>query len=194
MVWVYLGTYLGFLFGAWWFIFRKDPELLEERRQSGAGAERWDRVWLRIYTVFLLITLIVALLDVGRLHWSDTVPLWLQIVCLLVSMAAMVFSGWAMYENTFFSEVVRIQHDRGHRVVTTGPYRYVRHPGYLGNIVTISCTALALGSWLALIPAGIVVALFFVRTALEDQTLQDELDGYAEYAQTVRFRLVPGVW
>ena len=99
-----------------------------------------------------------------------------------------------MAENTFFSEVVRIQHDRGHRVVATGPYRYVRHPGYLGNIIAWPCTALAIGSWLALLPAAVVVVLYVIRTALEDRTLQAELAGYVEYAQQVRYRLVPGIW
>jgi protein-S-isoprenylcysteine O-methyltransferase Ste14 len=96
--------------------------------------------------------------------------------------------------NTFFSEVVRIQHDRGHYVVTSGPYRWVRHPAYLANIVLWPCSALALGSWWAMVPAGVIVALYVLRTALEDRTLQKELPGYADYAKQVRYRLVPGAW
>jgi protein-S-isoprenylcysteine O-methyltransferase Ste14 len=194
MVWIFLGVYLGLLIVFWFAIFRKDPELLRERQQSGPGAKAWDRTWLRIYTVVLLATFVVALLDVGRFHWSDTVPLWLQIGGLLGAAAGMLFTGWALAENTFFSEVVRIQRDRGHQVVTTGPYRYVRHPGYLGNQVIWLCTPLALGSWLALLPGVVVVVLYVIRTALEDRTLQEELEGYTEYTQTVRYRLVPGVW
>lgn len=194
MVWVLLGIFFLSLLLAWLFIFRKDPDLLKERRESGPGAKRWDRVWLGIYTMVLLITLIVALLDVGRFHWSDTVPLWLRSVGLVGLVAALGFSGWAMAENTFFSEVVRIQEDRGHYVVTTGPYQYVRHPGYAGNAVAWLCIALALGSWLAVFLSGVLVALFVLRTAREDRTLQAELADYAEYAKRVRYRLVPGVW
>jgi len=194
MVWIFLGVYLGFLIVSWFAIFRKDPELLKERQQSGPGAKAWDRIWLGIYTVVLLATFVVALLDVGRFHWSDAVPLWLQVGGLLGAAAGMLFTAWALAENTFFSEVVRIQRDRGHQVVTTGPYRYVRHPGYLGNQVIWLCTPLALGSWLALLPGVVVVVLYVVRTALEDRTLQDELEGYTEYARRVRYRLVPGVW
>jgi protein-S-isoprenylcysteine O-methyltransferase Ste14 len=193
-VWALFGIYAGFLLLAWSAIFRKDPDLLRERQQSGPGAKEWDRIWLVIYSVFLSGTLIVAILDVGRFHWSDRVPAWLQVSGFLGFAASLVFIGWAMAENTFFSEVVRIQHDRAHRVVTTGPYRLVRHPGYLGNAVAWPCSALAIGSWWALLPAGVVIALYVVRTALEDRTLQQELDGYVEYTQQVRYRLVPGVW
>lgn len=194
MVWTILGIFLGAMIIAWLVIFRKDPDLLKERRESGPGAEHWDRIWLRVYTLFLLATLIVALLDVGRFHWSDTVPLGLQIAGLLASTASLALSGWAMAENTFFSEVVRIQEDRGHRVVTSGPYRIVRHPGYAGNIVAWPCIALALGSWFAVLLSAVIVALFIVRTAWEDRALQAGLEGYAEYAERVRYRLVPGLW
>lgn len=194
MVWVLLGIFLGALFLAWLFIFRKDPELLKERQESGPGAKRWDQIWLGIYTLALLVTLIAALLDVGRFHWSDTVPFWLRAVGLFGLLAALGFTGWAMAENTFFSEVVRIQEDRGHYVVTTGPYQYVRHPGYAGNVVAWICIALALGSWLATLLSGVIAVLFVVRAAREDRTLQEELAGYAEYARRVRYRLVPGVW
>jgi len=193
-VWALIGVYVGFLLVAWLTIFRKDPDLLRERQQSGPGAKRWDRIWLTIYSMFLLSTLVVAILDVGRFHWSDTVPIWLQVAGFVGFAASLTFAGWAMAENTFFSEVVRIQQDRGHRVVATGPYRYVRHPGYLGNIIAWPCTALAIGSWLALLPAAVVVVLYVIRTALEDRTLQAELAGYVEYAQQVRYRLVPGIW
>lgn len=194
LVWASLGVYGGFLLLSWLVIFRRDPDLLKERQQPGPDAKRWDRILLQIYGWVLLLTLIVALLDVGRFHWSDTVPLWLQIAGLLGLTVSLAFTGWAMAENRFFSEVVRIQHDRGHCVVATGPYRYVRHPGYLGNVLAFPCMTLALGSWLALALSALLVAMFVVRTALEDRTLQAELSGYTEYAQQVRYRLVPGVW
>jgi protein-S-isoprenylcysteine O-methyltransferase Ste14 len=184
----------GFLLLTWLVVFRRDPALLKERRESGPGAEQWDRIWLRIYSLFLFGTLIVALLDVGRLHWSDSVPLWLQIVGLVGFVAALAFAGWAVATNTFFSEVVRIQRDRGHYVVQDGPYRFVRHPGYLGNILAWPCAAVTLGSWAALLLAGVVVGLYIWRTAREDRTLRAGLEGYGDYARKVRYRLLPGVW
>lgn len=193
-VWALFGLFAGFLLLAWFAIFRRDPALLRERQQSGPGAKRWDRIWLSLYTIALLGTLAVAILDVGRFHWSDMMPLWLQVLGFLGFAASLAFTGWAMAENTFFPEIVRIQDDRGHYVITTGPYRIVRHPGYLGNVIAWLCAALAIGSWWALLPAGVVVALYVVRTALEDRTLQQELNGYVEYTQQVRYRLVPGVW
>jgi protein-S-isoprenylcysteine O-methyltransferase Ste14 len=137
---------------------------------------------------------VVAGLDVGRLHWSDTVPLWGQIVALLGFALSFAFIVWAMVVNNFYSRVVRIQGDRGQYVVTEGPYRFVRHPSYIGSILSWVCAALALGSWLALVSVALVAATVVVRTALEDRTLREELPGYVEYAQRVHYRLLPGVW
>jgi len=193
-VWAILVIYVGFLLLSWFLVFRKDPDLLRERQHSGPGAKQWDRTWLAVYSLILLGTLVLALLDVGRLHWSDTVPLWLQLTGLAGFTLALSFTGWAIGVNTFFSEVVRIQTDRGHHVITAGPYRFVRHPGYLGNLVAWPCMALATGSWWALLPAGVIVLLYILRTAMEDRTLREELSGYAEYAQRTRYRLIPGLW
>jgi protein-S-isoprenylcysteine O-methyltransferase Ste14 len=101
---------------------------------------------------------------------------------------------WAMLANTFLAMVVRIQDERGHQTVSSGPYRYVRHPMYVGILASYGATPLLLGSWLALIPFAIMGALLLLRTSLEDKTLQAELPGYAEYAQRVCYRLLPGVW
>jgi len=106
----------------------------------------------------------------------------------------MVMPLWAMSANAYLSTMVRIQDDRGHQVVTTGPYRYVRHPMYVGTIFFGLCMPLFLGSWWTFVPCGLIVILFIIRTALEDRTLRDELPGYAEYAERVRYRLLPGVW
>jgi protein-S-isoprenylcysteine O-methyltransferase Ste14 len=101
---------------------------------------------------------------------------------------------WAVAANPFFSGLVRIQRDRGHRVVDTGPYRFVRHPSYAGSIVYMIGVTFALGSYVALPAAAVLCAVLVVRTALEDRTLREELDGYADYARRVRFRLIPGIW
>ena len=137
--------------------------------------------------------LILAPVDAVRFRWSR-VPLGFQGLALLVMLAAWGLIIWAFRENAFLAEYVRIQEERGHTVCTTGPYRIVRHPMYVGVIVTILGVPVLLGSLYALIPAALIAALFILRTALEDRTLQKELPGYAEYALTVRWKLVPRIW
>jgi protein-S-isoprenylcysteine O-methyltransferase Ste14 len=106
----------------------------------------------------------------------------------------MALIWWVMATNTYLSEVVRIQEERGHRVIKDGPYQFIRHPMYFGVILAVLCVPLALGSWWSLIPAALIVILFIIRTALEDRTLQAELPEYKDYADVVRYRLFPGVW
>lgn len=175
-------------------VFRRNTDLLKERQQPGEGAKRWDRVLLSVYMVTAMAIFVVAGLDVGRFHWSAAMPLRLQVIGLAIFVISFAFDIWAVAVNNFYSRVVRIQQDRGHHVITDGPYRFVRHPSYVGSIVSWVCTALALGSWWTLLPAVLVGLVFVVRTALEDQTLHNELEGYAEYARRVRYRLLPGVW
>jgi protein-S-isoprenylcysteine O-methyltransferase Ste14 len=138
---------------------------------------------------------IVAGLDRGRFHWSDDVPNWLQGICLFTVGSGYVLALWAMRVNRFFSSVIRIQTDRGQHVVTTGPYAFVRHPGYTAGILIIVASGLALGSWLA---AALVVIFslpfLLYRTITEDRILQVELADYSDYAARVRWRLVPGIW
>ena len=130
----------------------------------------------------------------GHFHWADSVPLALQVLGLLAVAAAMAVMMWAVAVNRFFSSVIRIQADRGHHLVTTGPYRYVRHPAYACSPGLFIGGGLALGSWLAALLGLLMVLPILVRTAREDRTLHDQLDGYAAYAQRVRYRLLPGVW
>jgi protein-S-isoprenylcysteine O-methyltransferase Ste14 len=136
---------------------------------------------------------ILAGLDV-RFEWTAQMPLTLQIAALVIAALGYALGTWAMAANAFFSKVVRIQEDRGHAVATGGPYRYVRHPGYTGTIASELATPIMLGSLWALIPGGLAALLFVIRTALEDRTLHEELDGYRDYARRVRYRLLPGIW
>jgi protein-S-isoprenylcysteine O-methyltransferase Ste14 len=122
------------------------------------------------------------------------VPLSLKIVGFSGFAPAFFLVFWTMTENTYLSEIVRIQKERGHRVCTTGPYKYVRHPMYAGVILIILCLPLALGSFYSLIPGSLIILLFILRTFLEDKTLQDELPGYRDYAGRVRYKLIPGIW
>jgi len=171
-----------------------DPGLLEERTGVKKGYERRDfPLALIIGRLGPLAILIVAGLDF-RFGWSVPLPNTYAIIGLALFIAGYVPILWAMRENRFFSGVVRIQKERGHHVITTGPYRFVRHPGYLGNIVVMLALPLALTSYWAFIPAGAIIIVSIVRTALEDDILKRELEGYAGYAQRVRYRLLPVVW
>ncbi|MHC4775348.1 MAG: methyltransferase family protein [Planctomycetota bacterium] len=189
MLWAYVGVLGALMVTAMALI---DPGLIKERLRSGSRREnRWGLIGLKLVGWGHLI---FAALDVGRLHWSDGVPVGLQVAGLVGFGAGYGLALWAMLANRFFSSVIRHQVDRGHYVITTGPYRYVRHPGYTGIIVGVLCSGPALGSWLALVPAGVFVVLILRRTVHEDRFLHEHLDGYAEYAGRVRSRLIPGLW
>jgi protein-S-isoprenylcysteine O-methyltransferase Ste14 len=193
--WVLLGFFVVTTGGWMLWLKRRDPGLLKERMTGAArpDVKAWDRTIIRAYTALLLVMLLLAPLDAVRFRWSR-VPLGLQALALAGLFAAWALIIWVFRENAFLAEVVRIQTERGHTVCTTGPYRIVRHPMYVGVILTILCVPVLLGSLYALIPAGLIVALFVLRTAFEDRTLQAELPGYEEYARDVRWKLIPKVW
>ena len=171
----------------------KAPDLLKERSQVAENVKSWDKVIMAVYTVLLLATLVLAGLDVGRAERSQMPVAW-QVLGLVGMVLAGGLIFWTILTNAYLGRMVRIQEDRGHQVVTGGPYRYVRHPMYLGIILLFPGMALFLGSWWALVPAILIAVLMVVRTALEDRTLRAELAGYTEYARQVRYRLLPGVW
>ncbi len=190
--WVFLVIYTAIIIIGVTFV---DPELLKERSKIGPGAKRWDIVIASVAVVFLFpATFLVAGLDAGRYHWSPPFPVWLQIAAFLGFLAGSALQSWAIITNKFYSSVVRIQTDRGHYVITDGPYRYVRHPGYTGVIVTSFAIPLMLGSLWALVPALIGDCILVIRTLLEDNTLKSELAGYTEYAAKTHYRLIPGIW
>jgi protein-S-isoprenylcysteine O-methyltransferase Ste14 len=193
--WVLSGFYVLTTGGWMLWLRRRDPGLLKERMtgRTRPDVKTWDRTIIRIYTALLAVMLLVAPLDAVRFRWSR-VPLGAQALALAGLFIAWSLIVWAFKENAFLSEVVRIQADRGHTVCTTGPYRIVRHPMYVGVILSILCTPVLLGSLYGLIPAALIAALFVLRTALEDRTLQAELPGFAEYARMVRWKLIPGIW
>ncbi len=175
---------------------RRHPGLLAERQnvEKMQGAKPWDKVLAPLMALSIGFPLvIVAGLD-HRYGWSPELPPWLILLGFIFISLGYAFAAWAMVENRFFSSVVRIQTERGHVVCDTGPYRMVRHPGYAGNIPPLLGIVLALGSVWTLIPAATALIITVVRTALEDQTLQEELPGYRDYAQRVRYRLIPGVY
>ncbi len=191
--WIFLGTYALMILTVGVWAARKHPDVVNERGKIAHNAKSWDKVLMTIYTVMLFVLFGVAGLDVGRYGWS-TMSLAVQIVGYGGFLLASAVTYWAMAVNPFLATIVRIQDDRGHYVVTSGPYRYVRHPMYAMMFFMWPGVALLLGSWWALIPALVIITIFVIRTALEDQTLQAGLPGYAEYAQHTRYRLVPGIW
>lgn len=171
----------------------RDSELLAERRNARAG-KSWDK--LMVFIVVLLgpvATWVTAGLD-ARFHWSQEMDVRAVAAGIVVAVLGAALVAWAMRTNRFFSAVVRIQKDRGHRVVSSGPYRFVRHPGYTGMAAFTLVTPLILNSRCAFVPAAATAAAMVLRTVLEDRTLRKELDGYVEYARRVRYRLVPIVW
>jgi protein-S-isoprenylcysteine O-methyltransferase Ste14 len=195
MAWVYVGLTTAFSLGSRIIMLRKTPELVVERSQSldKEDTEPWDKVLMPLNIIGPTVMLFVAGLD-KRFEWSPNLPLMLLITAFVITALGYSLSTWATLVNRFFSAVVRIQRDRGHTVVSSGPYRLIRHPAYAGTVVTSLATPLVLGSLWALIPAALAVCLLIIRTALEDRTLQEELEGYHDYATGVRYRLLPGVW
>ena len=190
--WIFLGFYVLVILTLGVWAMRKHPDVVNERGKL-ENIKSWDKTLMIIYTVMLFVLFAVAGLDAGRFGWS-VMPIALQVAGFAALALAMAVTYWAMATNPFLSTVVRIQDDRGHYVVTSGPYRYVRHPMYAMMFLMWPGIALELGSWWALIPAAVIVIVIVIRTALEDRTLQAGLPGYTAYAQRVRYRLMPGVW
>lgn len=194
--WVYLFVMLGVSFLSRYLVFRKNPELIAERARfiSSEGVKSWDKLLVLIISlVGPLATFVVAGLD-KRNSWSPDISLGWQITASVFFLLGATLVTWAMVENAFFSSVVRIQRDRGQTVVTSGPYRMMRHPSYTGAILSWLVTPVMLGTLWAFIPAFVILVVIIVRTALEDRALHAELPGYRDYAQRTRYRLLPGVW
>jgi protein-S-isoprenylcysteine O-methyltransferase Ste14 len=174
-------------------ILRFSPKLLAERLGPRKGAKPWDTAIMSILGLAQLVRYIVAGLD-QRYGWTGGLPLAAQIAALTVCVLGQALFVWATAANAFFSQIVRIQPERGHTVATGGPYHYVRHPAYIGAILYELAAPVLLASWWVLIPSALGAILLILRTALEDRTLQAELTGYVDYARQVRHRLVPGIW
>ncbi|MGD0835484.1 MAG: isoprenylcysteine carboxylmethyltransferase family protein [Polyangia bacterium] len=174
--------------------FSKSPELVNERMTAGKRAKTWDR-WLFALIAAVLPLLATALAGLDRrLAWTGQLPVPIVMLAFGMMVASSVLTSWAMRVNAFFSSHARIQDDRGQTVVSAGPYRFVRHPGYTGAIIFNLAGPILLSSLPALFVGIAMLLLFVVRTVLEDRMLQAGLTGYREYAAKVRFRLVPFVW
>ncbi len=191
--WVFLGVCLLSVIVNGSILLRKSPETVAERGRP-KETKSWDKVISGFYALALYLALpLVAGLD-ERFAWTGTMGDTWHLAGAVVLFLGLGLGGWAMISNAYFSTAVRIQTDRGQTVCRTGPYRFIRHPGYVGFILQALATALLLGSAWSLIPAVTSAILLVLRTFLEDRTLQAELPGYQEYMREIRYRLVPGIW
>jgi protein-S-isoprenylcysteine O-methyltransferase Ste14 len=174
-------------------IIPRYPQLLAERVSPPKGAKRWDTVIMGIAGGLTVAGYVIAGLDL-RFGWTKGMPGILPIAALLLTVVGYSIVVWATASNAFFSMAVRIQKERGHKVATGGPYRFVRHPANAGMILQFLGSPIVLGSWWAGLTGLACALLILLRTALEDRALREELAGYKEYAAQVRYRLVPGIW
>ncbi len=190
--WLYFG--FGFLNLIVNFIifYRVSPDIIRERSEMKPGLKGFDKVFIVFYTLFLFLVFpAVAGLDAGRFHWSD-LGIEFAVFGFFLYVIGATLIDWAIITNKYFETTVVVQ--KGQNVVSTGPYAIVRHPGYTGMILNNIAAPLIIGSAYALIPAAAIAVLFFFRTHYEDRTLLEELEGYAEYAKKVKYKLIPWVW
>jgi protein-S-isoprenylcysteine O-methyltransferase Ste14 len=191
--WVFIAfTVIGFSVSAAW-IARVNPIIYRARSRFQPGTQAWDLKLVAVILAAMIVSIPVASFDAGRAHWSNA-PLWVVMLGYVLILAGIAGTAWAQGVNPYFEPGVRLQTERHQRVIDTGPYRIVRHPGYSNALMLFAGMPLALGSWWGLVPAGIAGALLVLRTAWEDRLLRASLDGYAAYAGRVRYRLLPGVW
>ena len=191
--WAYVVTVLLLEGSTLLLLAARAPETLNQRGIGHPGIKSFDKVFAVLWLALSLGAPAVAGLDAVRFHWSS-LPGSMFYIGLMILVLAFAFAVWAMLENEHFEQFVRIQEEREHRVVTTGPYRFIRHPGYLAAILGALATPLMLGSAWTFVPAGLLGLLFAVRTHLEDETLGRELDGYKEYSTRTQSRLLPFIW
>lgn len=193
--WVLFSAFFLSTFAGTLIQYKLDPGLLAVRLKiKRKGSKLWDEILMRVSNLTLLVLVpVIAGLDVGRFHWS-TLDIWFVVVGLVPLAISTVLLNWAMSVNPHFEPTVRIQKDRGHQVISSGPYGIVRHPGYLAAILFALSIPLIIGSVFTFVPVGIYICLMTIRTLLEERTLQKELNGYSEDTENVKYRLFPYLW
>ena len=191
--WIYIFTFFFSICINFVILIKYNPEVIEERSHLPKTTKKWDLVLMTGGTVFIIAPFIVAGLDV-RYSWSTLYSKWWIISGIIMFIAGDFYILWAMAVNRWFSKVVAVQTERGHQVITTGPYQYMRHPGYVGWGLMWIGTPLILDSLWAFVPTVITIIIIVIRTSWEDDTLLKELPGYTDYASRVKYRLIPGIW
>jgi protein-S-isoprenylcysteine O-methyltransferase Ste14 len=201
--WLLLSLWLGYFLLMLTVVRKINPGVVEERSSSlERFTQSWDKRIIGIYQIVSLSLYVIAGLDVGRFGWTaglskgipEGILLWLKVSAGVVVSVVYLLPLWAVVSNPFASGAVRIQGERGHYVIAKGPYRFIRHPMYLGTVLYGFAFPLFLESFWALIPGVVVIGLFVLRTALEDRYLIANLPGYSDYVRQTRFRLFPGIW
>jgi protein-S-isoprenylcysteine O-methyltransferase Ste14 len=191
--WLFLAAFFALTIPSLVYLRRTNPEIFVARSRIHGSTKTWDKVILSLLLPSMLFEIVLAALDSGRFHWSR-VPAWATALGYVFLVFGYLLSVWAYRFNKFAEPGVRVQKERGQQVIDGGPYALVRHPVYLGGLFIAACIPLTLGSLWALIPAAVGGATILVRILMEERTLRDELDGYREYMDRVRWRLVPRVW
>jgi protein-S-isoprenylcysteine O-methyltransferase Ste14 len=193
--WAFLALFFSFALALVLWLAREEPELLEERMSSPMqrGQPLWDKAFVAAVMVLFVVWLILMPLDAVRFGWSE-VPDWLQILGALGLVLSFCIMFLTFRENAYLALVVKVQEERGQSVVSTGPYRYVRHPMYASMFLFLPGSALLLGSWWGLMLCAVLLGLLVWRIPLEERMLENGLTGYEEYERKVRYRLIPRVW
>ncbi len=191
--WLFFLVFLLLTVASSVYLWRTNPDIFVARSRIHPGTKAWDKVLMAILLPSFAMIFVVAGLDAGRFHWSHVPPAVIVLGYVLLCVGFFI-SIWVYRVNKFAEPSVRIQTERGHQVIDTGPYAIVRHPLYLGGLMMFTGVPLALGSYWALVPTAVGTVTIIVRIVLEERTLQEELEGYKEYAARVHYRLIPGVW
>jgi protein-S-isoprenylcysteine O-methyltransferase Ste14 len=192
--WIYLVLFFGFFIAVNAWLLRHNPSLLQERMSlSRPDQKRWDKLLFPMLLIFPFAWLVFISFDVVRFHWSP-VPIWFQEAGALVLLGSFYLFFLTFRENSFLSTVIRIQEERGHTVISTGPYHFVRHPMYAAFLLFMMGTPLLLGSWYGVLLGLAFMVVLARRAMLEESTLQKELRGYADYMAEVKYRLIPYIW
>jgi protein-S-isoprenylcysteine O-methyltransferase Ste14 len=191
--WIFIAVLVVSFGSSALLLARVNPMIYRARSRFQPGTKTWDLILLAVLLPAMILEIPLATLDAGRMQWSD-VPLWVVLIGYFLLVAGIAVTTWAQAVNPFFEPGVRIQKERAQQVITFGPYRFIRHPGYSAAIAMFIAIPLALASWWALVPAALAIALLVARTRLEDRLLQAELSGYSDYARRTRYRLALGIW
>lgn len=189
--WAFTGLNLIFVILSYLLL---PPELIQERLKPEKGMKKWDKIYYLVNVPIFFVIIIISALDAGRFTWYPQIPFYISVIGILAYTIGHLLILWAKMVNNYFSSVVRIQKDRGQTICKEGPYSFVRHPGYLGGSIYTLATPLVLASFWGLIPAVISLILLLIRTSLEDKTLKKELEGYIEYTNDVRYKILPGIF
>lgn len=192
--WIFLLLFFAFYLAVTAWLYTHNPGLMQERMRLGASDQQgWDKILFPLMEVLFIVWLIFISLDAARFHWSS-VPLWIQGIGALILLCSFIFLFQTFSQNSYLSPVVRVQQERGHTVVSTGIYHYVRHPMYMAILVFIVGTSLLLGSWYGSIFVIICMSILARRAVLEERMLLKELPGYTDYTARVKYRFIPYLW